>query len=210
MYQCPISRIAGITTALAFSCFLLSVPSIANSANLPSWTDGPAKKAVVAFVEKITREGGSDYVAPSERIAVFDNDGTLWSEQPMYVQLAFVFDRVKALSNNHPEWKDKQPFKAVLEHDTAALAKSGKKGLMELIMVTHAGMSAEEFDKIASDWIKTAKHPKTGKPYTEMIYQPMLERLVSPTLGGEWNVHVRLGKGEVSLARSRARPASPI
>jgi phosphoserine phosphatase len=108
---------------------------------------------------------------------VFDNDGTLWSEQPMYVQLAFVVDRIKAMSNRHPEWKDKQPYKAVQESDIPALTKSGKKGLLELVMATHAGMSAEEFTAIAADWIKTAKHPTTGRPYTEMIYQPMLELL---------------------------------
>lgn len=144
---------------------------------LPSWNDGPSKKAIVEFVAKVTQASGSDYVPPAERIAVFDNDGTLWSEQPMYVQLAFALDRVKALAGNHPEWKEKQPFKAVLEGDIETLAKSGERGLMELVMATHAGMSSDEFAKIAGDWIKNAKNPKTGKPYTEMIYQPMLELL---------------------------------
>ena len=144
---------------------------------LASWNDGPAKKAIVNFVEKVTQEGGPDYVPPAERIAVFDNDGTLWGEQPLYVQLVFAIDRVKALAAEHPEWKDKQLFKAVLENDIEALAKSGKRGLMELLMASHAGMSTEEFEKIAGDWIKTAKHPKTGKLYTEMVYQPMLELL---------------------------------
>lgn len=149
----------------------------ADVSTLASWNDGPAKTAITEFVEKVTKEGGPDYVAPDERIAVFDNDGTLWAEQPMYVQLAFALDRVKALSNQHPEWKDKQPFKAVLENDIAALAASGEKGLVELVMATHAGMSTEEFTQIATDWIKNAKHPKTGKAYTEMVYQPMLELL---------------------------------
>ena len=144
---------------------------------LPSWNDGPAKKAIVDFVEKVTREGGPDYVAPAERIAVFDNDGTLWSEQPVYFQLAFALDRIKALADQHPEWKDKQPFKAVLENDMEALAKSGKRGLIELVMASHAGMSTEEFEKTASEWLAKAKHPKTGKAYTEMVYQPMLELL---------------------------------
>lgn len=144
---------------------------------LPSWNDGPSKKAIVEFVGKVTQAGGVDYVPPAERIAVFDNDGTLWSEQPMYVQLAFALDRVKALAASHPEWKEKQPFKAVLEGDIETLAKSGESGLLELVMATHAGMSSDEFSQIADDWIKTAKNPKTGKPYTEMVYQPMLELL---------------------------------
>lgn len=144
---------------------------------LPSWNDGPSKKAIVEFVGKVTQAGGVDYVPPAERIAVFDNDGTLWSEQPMYVQLAFALDRVKALAASHPEWKEKQPFKAVLEGDIETLAKSGESGLLELVMATHAGMSSDEFSQIAGDWIKTAKNPKTGKPYTEMVYQPMLELL---------------------------------
>lgn len=166
-----------IAASLALSLSLWSAGAQADTAALPSWNDGPAKTAITEFVTKVTQEGGPDYVPPVERIAVFDNDGTLWSEQPMYVQLAFALDRVKAMSNQHPEWKDKQPFKAVLENDIAALAASGEKGLMELIMATHAGMSADEFTQVATDWIATAKHPKTGKPYTEMVYQPMLELL---------------------------------
>jgi len=125
----------------------------------------------------VTQEGGPDYVPEAQRIATFDNDGTLWAEQPMYVQLAFILDRVKAMSNQHPEWKDQQPFKAVLDNDITGIAASGEKGLMELAMATHAGMSTAEFEKIANDWIKTAKHHKTGKVYTEMVYQPMLELL---------------------------------
>lgn len=144
---------------------------------LPSWNHGPARKAVVEFVERVTRQGGSDYVPPAERIAVFDNDGTLWSEQPMYVQLAFVLDRIAAMSPEHPEWKDKQPFKAVLERDIRTVAASGKKGLVELLMATHAGLTTEEFERVAGEWIATARHPKTGRPYTEMVYQPMLELL---------------------------------
>lgn len=144
---------------------------------LPSWNDGNSKKAIVDFVGRVSKKGGADYVPPEDRIAVFDNDGTLWAEQPMYVQLAFVLDRVKALAPKHPEWKKHQPFKAALEGDMATLAKSGEKGLMELLMATHAGMSNSDFGKIAEDWLRTAKHPKTGKPYTEMVYQPMLELL---------------------------------
>ena len=173
-----IHRRAVLTALLASIAVAAATgPSLAQNDPLPSWNDGPAKKAITDFVMKVTRDGGSDFVPEPQRIAVFDNDGTLWSEQPMYVQLAFVVDRIKAMSNQHPEWKDKQPYKAVLENDIEALAKSGEKGLLELVMATHAGISAEEFTKIATDWIKTAKHPKTGRPYTEMIYQPMLELL---------------------------------
>lgn len=156
---------------------LFSVPGLAQDDPLPSWNDGKTKQAILDFVGAVTREGSPDFVPVAERIAVFDNDGTLWAEQPMYVQLAFALDRVKALSNQHPEWKDKQPFKAVLDNDVAALAESGAKGLMELIMVTHAGMTNAEFETIASDWIKTARHPKYDKPYTDLVYQPMLELL---------------------------------
>lgn len=177
MNYSSILRTPRIAASLALGLCLWPACTRADAAALASWNDGPAKKAITEFVAKVTKEGGADYVAPDERIAVFDNDGTLWSEQPMYVQLAFVLDRVKALSNRHPEWKDKQPYKAVLENDIAALAASGQKGLMELLMATHAGMSAAEFTEIASDWIKSARHPKTGKPYTEMVYQPMLELL---------------------------------
>ena len=168
---------ACLAAALIASAHLFAIPSQARAADLASWADGPAKKAIVTFVERVTRQGGPDYVPEPERIAVFDNDGTLWSEQPMYVQLAFALDRVKTMASKHPEWKDKQPFKAVLENDVAALAKSGMKGLMELVMATHAGMTSEEFDAIAAQWISSARHPKTGKLYTEMVYQPMVDLL---------------------------------
>lgn len=145
--------------------------------SLPSWNEGQAKSAIVAFVDKVTTPGTAGFVAPEKRIAVFDNDGTLWTEQPMYVQLAFAIDRVKALSNQHPEWKDKQPFKAALEGDKEALAKAGEHGLVELIMASHAGMTTEEFERIVTDWLATARHPKFDRPYTELVYQPMLELL---------------------------------
>lgn len=164
----------GRITALA-AFVLLLVPLATRADDLPSWNDGAAKQGIVDFVSAVTTAGGSDYVAPAERVAVFDNDGTLWSEQPMYVQLAFVLDRIKTLAPQHPEWKDTEPFKSVLVGDVAGIAASGEKGLVDLVGVTHAGMSSEEFTKITSDWISTAKHPKTGKPYTEMVYQPMLE-----------------------------------
>jgi phosphoglycolate phosphatase-like HAD superfamily hydrolase len=144
---------------------------------LPAWNDAAAKRAIVSFVERVTKTGGPDYVPPAERIAVFDNDGTLWSEQPMYVQLAFAIDRVKALGPSHPEWKTTEPFRAVLDGDAKALADSGERGLLQLVMATHAGTTTEEFDRIVSDWIATARHPKTGRLYTEMVYQPMIELL---------------------------------
>lgn len=162
---------------IIFSVLLLSNMAYATGDPLPSWNEGKTKQSIIAFVEKTTQEGSVDFVAPAERIAVFDNDGTLWSEQPVYVQLAFAIDRVKALASKHPEWKTKQPFKAVLEDDKKALLAGGEKTLVELIMATHAGISVEEFQQIVLDWLATAKHPKTKRLYTEMTYQPMLELL---------------------------------
>jgi phosphoserine phosphatase len=144
---------------------------------LPSWNDGASKSAIVEFVARITRRGGPDFVPPAERIATFDNDGTLWSEQPGPVQLAFALDRVKALAAQHPEWKDKQPFEAALEGDMKALADAGEHGLLDLMMATHGGMTTDEFTKIVTDWLATARHPRFNRPYTELAYQPMLELL---------------------------------
>jgi phosphoglycolate phosphatase-like HAD superfamily hydrolase len=144
---------------------------------LPSWNDGPAKKAITDFVARVTKDGSSDFVAPADRVAVFDNDGTLWTEQPIYVQVAFALDRVKAMADKHPEWKDKQPFKGILEGDLKAALAGGEKAAAELLAATHTGMTIEEFDAIVQDWIKTAKHPKFDRPYTDLVYQPMLEVL---------------------------------
>jgi phosphoglycolate phosphatase-like HAD superfamily hydrolase len=144
---------------------------------LPSWNEGAAKKAIIGFVARVTAPDGPDFVAPPERIATFDNDGTLWTEQPVYFQVAFAFDRVRALAPQHPEWKDKQPFKAVLERDMKALASSGQKGILEIMAATHAGMTTEEFSKSVVDWIATARHPRFKRPYTDLVYQPMLELL---------------------------------
>ena len=154
-------------------------PSIvlAQSDPLSTWNDGPAKSSITSFVARVTTQGSADFVAPAERIAVFDNDGTLWAEQPMYVQLAFILDRVRALAPQNPGWKTKQPFKAVLDGDMRARATSGEQGLMQLIAVTHAGMTSDEFAKIASEWLATARHPRFKRPYTELVYQPMLELL---------------------------------
>jgi hypothetical protein len=144
---------------------------------LPSWNDTSARKAIIAFVEKITREGTPDFVPVAERIAVFDNDGTLWAEQPMYFQSLFTFDRVKALAPQHPEWKDREPFASLLRGDMKGVFAGGEKGMGELVMATHTGMTTEDFEQTVKDWIGTAKHPRTGRPYTEMVYQPMLELL---------------------------------
>ncbi len=144
---------------------------------LPSWNDGAAKQSIIDFVTAVTREGSPDFVPVPQRIATFDNDGTLWCEHPMYNQLVFALDRVKAMAPLHPEWKDKQPFKAVLDGDMKALAASGEHGLMEVMMAAHAGMTADEFTKIVIDWIATARHPRFKRPYTELVYQPMLEVL---------------------------------
>jgi phosphoserine phosphatase len=144
---------------------------------LPSWNDGPAKQSIITFVEKVTDPHSKSYVKPEERIATFDNDGTLWAEQTIYFQLAFVSDRIKALAPAHPEWKTQQPFKAVLENDKKALAASGYEGLLELLMATHAGMTNAEFEETVKEWLSTARHPRFNRPYTELVYQPMLELL---------------------------------
>ncbi len=144
---------------------------------LLSWNEGKAKQAIIEFVRVVTDKSSPTYVPPEQRIATFDNDGTLWAEQPMYFQGFFTFDRVKALAPKHPEWKERQPFKAVLENDMKAFAATGEKGLAEIVMTAHAGMTTEEFDKIVKDWLATAKHPRFNRPFTDLVYQPMLELL---------------------------------
>lgn len=145
--------------------------------NLPSWNEVPAKQAIIDFVNKTTQLNSPDYVPVTERIAVFDNDGTLWSEQPLYFQALFCFDRIKALAQQHPEWETQEPFASVLRSDTASAMTGGDRSLMEMVIATHANMTTDEFHQIVSEWIATAKHPKTGRLYTEMVYQPMLELL---------------------------------
>jgi phosphoglycolate phosphatase-like HAD superfamily hydrolase len=142
---------------------------------LPSWNDGPAKTAIIDFVTKVTTEGGPDFVAPAERIATFDNDGTLWTEMPVYFQVAFALDRVKAMAPQHPEWKTLEPFRSVLENDRAALAALGEKGLLEIIAATHAGLTTAEFTQAVTEWITTARHPRFHRLYTDLVFQPMLE-----------------------------------
>jgi hypothetical protein len=144
---------------------------------LPSWNEGPAKQAVMEFVRTVTDQSGPQYVPPEQRIATFDNDGTLWSEQPMYFQGLFTFDRVKALAQKHPEWKERQPFKALLENDMKALAAAGEKGAGEIMMAAHAGMTTGEFESIVEEWLTTARHARFNRPFTDLVYQPMLELL---------------------------------
>ncbi len=155
----------------------LATPSFAQTDPLPSWNEGEAKKRLIDFVARVTTKDGKEFVPSSERIATFDNDGTLWCEQPMYVQMAFALDRVKAMAAQHPEWKNQEPFAAVLKGDLKAVVATGEKGLVELIAATHAGMTDREFDHIVKDWIATARHPRFDRPYTECLYQPMVELL---------------------------------
>jgi phosphoglycolate phosphatase-like HAD superfamily hydrolase len=144
---------------------------------LPSWSQGSSRNAIIDFVARVTSPDSAEYVSEAERIAVFDNDGTLWSEQPVYFQLLFAIDRIRMMAPDHPEWKSQQPFQGVLEDDLEAVMATGKTGLLELLMVSHAGMTTAEFEDIASDWITNARHPQLDRPYTELVYQPMLEVL---------------------------------
>ncbi len=168
-------RLFGVVFVLLIGFGMSGTGALADP--LPSWNDGPAKQAIMEFVRTVTDKSNPNYVPPEQRIATFDNDGTLWSEQPTYFQFFFVFDRVKALAPQHPEWRERQPFKAVLENDIQALAASGEKGLMELAMATQTGMTSGEFEKMVKDWITTAKHPRFNRPFTDLVYQPMIELL---------------------------------
>ena len=164
---------------LLVAVLVLAAVHVAAAADdpLPSWHDGAAKRAIVDFVQRVTTPGGIDFVPVPERIAAFDNDGTLWAEQPNYFQGMFLFDRVQALAPQHPEWQDKEPFASVLKGDPKGVAAAGEKGLTELLAATHAGMTSEEFEQIVKNWVATAKHPRFNRPYTECVYQPMLELL---------------------------------
>lgn len=144
---------------------------------LPSWNEVSSKADIMSYVKEVTNPASTSFIPVEDRIATFDNDGTLWSEKPAYFQLFFAIDRVKAMANEHPEWKDQQPFKAVLENDMQTLMSFGEHGLLEIVMATHAGNTVDEFEQIVSDWLGTAKHPRFDRPYTELVYQPMLELL---------------------------------
>ncbi len=172
----PIRRQSRIAAALAGALFFTT--TVLQAADpLPSWNDRPAKQSIITFVEKVTKAGSPDFVPVQERIATFDNDGTLWCEQPLPVQLFFALDRVKALSAQHPEWKDKEPFSSLMKGDLKSALAGGHRAALELLSVTHTGMTTEEFEQIVKDWLATAKHPKYKRPYTELVYQPMLELL---------------------------------
>src|SRR6266446_3907733 len=158
-----------LASVLVCGLALATTVARATADPLPSWNDGAAKQAIVDFVAKVTKEGSPAFVPPNERIATFDNDGTLWCEQPMYFQLFFALDRVKALAPQHPEWKTKEPFASLLKGDLKTALAGGDHAFLELVMATHAGMTTLEFAQIVKEWIATAKHPKTGKLYTEMV-----------------------------------------
>lgn len=155
------------------------VPCVASAQSdpLPSWNEGTAKKSIIEFVVRVTKSGDADFVPVARRVAVFDNDGTLWAEQPVYFQLAFALDMIKAMSGSHPEWKDEQPFKSVLEDDQNTLAAQGEHGLLEIVAATHAGMSTDAFSNTVDAWLRSAKHPRFNRLYTDLAYQPMIELL---------------------------------
>ncbi|MCB1500074.1 MAG: haloacid dehalogenase-like hydrolase [Bauldia sp.] len=180
--------------AIAFGTFAFVAAAIAQDDRLPSWNDGANKQAIIDFVTAVTTEGGPDFVAVDDRIATFDNDGTLWSEQPMYVQLAFALDEVKAMAPDHPEWKDTEPFKSVLAGDIAGIAASGKDGLEKVLAVTHTGMTTDQFTDTVTAWIATAKNAKTGKLNTEMIFEPMVE-VINYLKANDFDVYIVSGGG---------------
>jgi hypothetical protein len=180
--------------AVATFAVLVSIPRAQAEDPLPSWNDGATKRTILQFVEDVTKRDGPHYVPPGERIATFDNDGTLWVEQPVYTQIFFAVDRVNTLAPSHPEWKDQQPFKAVLEQGPAGVMAGGKKGLVELVAATHAGMTADEFADIVQEWIATATHPKFKRPFTQLVYQPQLE-LMDYLRGNDFKVFIVSGGG---------------
>ncbi len=169
------ARFYVLAFVFAFTCSGVAFAQASDP--LPSWNEGAAKSAILGFVAAVTDESNQDFLPPAERIATFDNDGTLWPSHPMYTQLAFALDRIKELAPQHPEWSDKQPFKAVLDNDLEALAAAGEKALVALIMASHAGMSTAEFEAIVTDWYDKSRHPRFKRRYTELAYQPMLELL---------------------------------
>ena len=173
LFPARVARRAGGALCLC----LLVLPALARADALPSWNDGAVKSRLVGFVEQVTDPESSSYVPPAERIAVFDNDGTLWAERPVYFQLLFAVDRVKALAPQHPEWKSEEPFASLLKGDLEGALAGGEQAVAKIVMATHAGMTTEEFARIVRDWLATTRHPVTKRPYTEMVYQPMLELL---------------------------------
>ena len=194
-----------LTSVLAFAASLaFGARAMAETEPLPSWKDGPAKQAILQFVHATTNETSPDFVPPEERIATFDNDGTLWTEHPMYTQLAFALDRVKALAPQHPEWTDTQPFSAVLDSDLEALGAAGEKGLVELVMATHAGMSTAEFEAVVKDWLAEARHPRFKRPYIELTFKPMLE-LLAYLRANDFKTYIVSGGG-IEFMRPMSEP----
>ena len=164
------SYICGIAAAVVATSAFAADP-------LPSWNETGPKKAIVQFVQTVTNKNSPDFVPREKRIAAFDNDGTLWAEQPLYFQFFFAMDRIKALAPQHPEWNTKEPYASVIKGDMTGALAAGEKGILEMVAATHSGMTTEEFEKTVSEWIEAAKNPKSGKLFTEMAYQPMLELL---------------------------------
>jgi len=196
------------TAAVGFASMAASRVAIADGAPLASWNDGAARTRIIDFVTATVTEGGADYVAPKDRIAVFDNDGTLWCEKPAYFQLLFALDRIKAMAPEHPEWKDKEPFKRAVTGDLESLAKQGEHGLLEIMMETHAGMNVDEFQAIVADWLGTATHPKFKRRYDTLIFQPMLE-LLSYLRDNEYETWIVSGGG-IEFLRTFAERAYGI
>ena len=172
-----LTAIFAFASTLTILAAAIAPDGVAQTDPLASWNDGPAKQSILGFVAKVTVESSPDFVPRAERIATFDNDGTLWTEQPMYSQFLFALDRVKALAPQHPEWKDKEPFVSLLKDDVNGALAGGERAMMDIVMTTHAGMTTTEFDELVKDWVATATHPRFRRPYTECVYQPMLELL---------------------------------
>lgn len=190
------------------SLLLCATLAYAQGDPLPSWNEGATKARILRFVHDVTSKHGGEYVPPEERIAVFDHDGTLWSEQPMYVQLAFVLERLDALASERSDWKRRQPFRAALQRDMRTLAQAGEKGLLQLAMATHAGMSPDDFQRIVRDWLATAKHPRFQRPYTDLVFQPMLELLAYLRANG-FKTYIVSGGG-IEFIRAFAEPVYGI
>ena len=189
-----LSRCVAAVAILACLCAIGGAQAIAQTDPLPSWNDGASKQAIIDFVTRVTKEGGPDFVAPEDRIATFDNDGTLWVEQPMYTQFVFAIDEVKKQANQHPEWKDKEPFKSVLAGDMKAVAAMGEKGMLEIVAPTHTGMTTADFSETVDKWLAVAKHPRFKVLYTDLAYQPMLE-LLAYLRANDFNVFIVSGGG---------------
>jgi hypothetical protein len=191
-------------TLLSALVVLPAVPSLAavpasaqtpaGGSVLPSWNDTASRTAILAFVDRVTKPGSPDFVPENERIATFDNDGTLWAEQPMYFQLLFALDRIKTMAPQHPEWKEKEPFASLLKGNVKAALAGGEPAIAQIVIATHTGMTNDAFEAIVRDWIATAKHPVTGRLYTEMVYQPMLE-LVAYLRSAEFKIFIVSGGG---------------